>query len=127
MEKFAPDVIKQFELRAEVSIKRITEINASASSKINIIHGNTAKKLPFQNNEFTTIICSPPYGDERNGVPYFQFAKNMLFWLKLTKEKIQSHKEQSLGWVGKRKKIDCPDSPTLKLLVDKIKHNKKTE
>ena len=124
LEKFKPDVIKQFISRAEYSIKMVSEIKTSAPV-IRVINGNTAKELPFEDNEFTTIICSPPYGDERNGVPYTQFAKNMLFWLRLTKEEIQSFKDSSLGWVGKRKSFNCPNSATLRILLDKISHNER--
>lgn len=125
LEKFKPDVIKQFISRAEYSIRMVSEIKTSAP-EIKVINGNTAKELPFKDNEFTTIICSPPYGDERNGVPYTQFSKNMLFWLMLTREEIHSFKNNSLGWVGKRKAFDCPNSATLKIMLEKISHNERT-
>ncbi|MCW3999745.1 MAG: hypothetical protein NWE93_05865 [Candidatus Bathyarchaeota archaeon] len=125
LDRFTPDVIDCFTARANYSIERVSELEKN--SIVKVIPANTAKMLPFQDDEFTTIICSPPYGDERNGVPYFQFSRNMLFWLKVSREEILAFKEQTLGWVGKRKDFRCPDSPTLKGLIEKVKHNKRTE
>jgi site-specific DNA-methyltransferase (cytosine-N4-specific) len=125
LSKFSPDVVKQFVSRSNFAIGRVSEISRNA--KIKVCHANTAENLPFKKNEFSTIICSPPYGDERNGVPYFQFSKNMLFWLKISKEQLLSFKEETLGWVGKRGNWDCPDSPKLKSLIESVSHNKRTK
>lgn len=78
-------------------------------------------KMEFENNQFSTIICSPPYGDDRNGVGYFQFSKNMLFWLGLTYEQLQQNKDMFLGGVKNNKYP--PESETLEMTIEQIKEN----
>ena len=73
--KFDRDVLETFSRRTLDTLSRIQSLPKKINAKFMI---GDVKKLPFKNNEFSTIICSPPYGDERNGVPYFQFVKNML-------------------------------------------------
>ena len=84
------------------------------------------KKLPFENDEFSTIICSPPYGDERNGVPYFQFVKNMMYWLGLPKTDLEKYKTNVLGWYNKDiiKEKHAPESKTLNKILKKMDNQK---
>jgi hypothetical protein len=79
--------------------------------------------MPFEDDSFSTIVCSPPYGDERNGVPYFQFSKNMLYWLGWTKDDLLALKSKTLGWVGKRRDIPTAESPTLGRCLRRIEHD----
>ena len=123
LERFNPDVMKTFIGRARNSIRRISEIPRNADVKV--LDG-TVLDLPFPDDYFTTIICSPPYGDERNGVPYFQSSKNMLFWLGLSHAKILSLKSQTLGWLGKRSDLKPPPSPNLKKSLKTVIKNQRT-
>ena len=62
-------------------------------------------------DDCSTLICSPPYGDERNGVSYAQFSRNMLAWLGYTPQALRQSKALTLGW-GKDERT-APVSPTL--------------
>jgi hypothetical protein len=44
-----------------------------------------------------TVITSPPYGDDKNGVGYFQFSRNMLFWIGVSLEEQKRQREAFLG------------------------------
>ncbi len=122
MKKFNPNVLKRFLFRVKDSINRVQKLPVEAKAKIIL---GSALKMPFADDEFTTIICSPPYGDERNGVPYFQFAKNMLYWLGWNKEDLMKLKSQTLGWVGKRNDFKCHETPTLKQLIKTLNKNQR--
>ncbi len=93
-ERFNPDVFKTFEKRASNAIKRVETLPKGARADIKL---GSVIDLPFEDNEFTNIICSPPYGDERNGVPYSQFSKNMLIWLDYRREDLLNLKKLTLG------------------------------
>src|SRR5438445_5145530 len=44
-----------------------------------------------------TVITSPPYGDDKNGVGYFQFSRNMLFWIGASLEEQKRQRQAFLG------------------------------
>jgi ubiquinone/menaquinone biosynthesis C-methylase UbiE len=123
LKRFNRDVLETFSMRAIDSVNRLSILPRNKKSKI--IQGDV-KNLPFDNDEFSTIICSPPYGDERNGVPYFQFAKNMLYWLGVPKTDLDYFKTRVLGWYNKEtiQEKRCPESTTLKELITKIQNKK---
>lgn len=115
--KFNPDVIAQFAYRAMDSIKRLREIPECDVQAVN----GTALEMPFKNKQFTTVITSPPYGDERNGVPYLQFSKNMLYLLGWTREDLMRSKSMTLGWLNhNHREFEMPPSRTLKRLMKSI-------
>ncbi|MDH5431648.1 MAG: hypothetical protein OEW78_07185 [Nitrosopumilus sp.] len=122
--KFDRDVLKTFETRYEKTLDRLKELPSKSNAKV--ITGDV-KKMPFKNNEFSTIICSPPYGDERNGVPYFQFTKNMAYWLGIPKNDLESYKKNVLGWFNKETILEkhSPESKTFRKLLKDIKSNQK--
>lgn len=122
-EKFDRNVIETFENRVKKTLERTKELPKSGMSRI--VTGDV-KKLPFKNDEFSTIICSPPYGDERNGVPYFQFVKNMMYWLGLSKSEFEKYKTNVLGWYNKDtiKEKHTPESKTLSKLLKKMDNQK---
>jgi site-specific DNA-methyltransferase (cytosine-N4-specific) len=114
-EKFNPDVFEKFEGKILYAVKRMDTLPKGTSADVaraNVI------KLNFSDQKFTTIICSPPYGDERNGVPYIQFARNMLMWLGYKREKIMETKKSTLGWRKENKK--APPSPSLHQYLENI-------
>lgn len=111
--KFNPDVMSIFEKRTVSAANAVSLLPVGASADIR--HGDILN-MPFENGQFTTIITSPPYGDERNGVPYTQFAKNMLYWLGTKKASVDKHKRQTLGWIDKSTDKHLPQTPTLRSL-----------
>ena len=111
MNLFNPCVMDIFEKRAINAISAISDLPENTLAGI---HHGSVLDMPFKNNQFDTIICSPPYGDERNGVPYTQFSKNMLYWLGVSKELLAKNKKHVLGHVCKDEKKQIPDSNTLK-------------
>lgn len=102
LNKFNPDVYTTFQKRAKDAIKRLNFLPRDSSATV--IHGS-ALDLPFKDGSFTNIICSPPYGDERNGVPYSQFSKNMLIWLGYNREDLLNLKKLTLGGMQKNDKL----------------------
>lgn len=122
LKKFNPNVLSVFERNCLEAMRRIAKLPTTEAS---VIEGSVFN-LPFENDDFTTIVCSPPYGDERNGVPYIQFAKNMLFWLGYSWDEVAMAKKGTLGWVNKRVNIPTPDSPTLERCLDIIKDHPKS-
>lgn len=125
LEKFDRNVLEIFQSRYLRSLKRVESLPKNAKAKV--ITGDV-KNLPFQNDEFSTIICSPPYGDERNGVPYFQFVKNMMYWLGVPKKELEEYKTKVLGWYDRYtiKEKATPESKTLKRLLQDIASNPKS-
>lgn len=116
--RFNPDVLERFSGRVKDAAQRVATLPTGATSSVEKL---STVDLPFRDGEFTAIICSPPYGDERNGVPYTQFAKNMLLWLGYTRDSFLQSKKQTLGWEKGGKK--APPSPVLNTVLDRISHN----
>jgi len=119
--KFNPNVTRRFVSRARDSILRVSKLPRNTDATV--LDGYTAN-MPFKDDAFTTIICSPPYGDERNGVCYFQSVKNMLYWLGCPADKLKDRKSQTLGWLGSRKSVEPPPSRTLKETIETVKNKK---
>jgi len=117
-EKFNPDVFEKFLENAKQAAQRVSELPGGARSDVD---RGDARRLPFRNKEFAAVVCSPPYGDERNGVPYTQFAKNMLLWLGYSREDLMGAKNASLGW-HKGDKV-APPSTTLYRTLERITDN----
>jgi site-specific DNA-methyltransferase (cytosine-N4-specific) len=118
MDRFSPDVLSKFQDRAALAIGRIAALPCQTS--IDAVEGN-ARAMPFRPGEFSTVICSPPYGDDRNGVGYFQFSKNMLYWLGYDKEEIHAAKQRFLG--EERTGKVPPRSPTLSAAIALIREH----
>ena len=116
--KFNPNVIEKFVERSKLTIDRVSALPREHIIKADI--GN-AMNMQFDYDQFSAIACSPPYGDDRNGVGYFQFSKNMLFWLGYSDQDIKKYKQMFLGEV----KIDkiAPPSMTLDKVIELIKKN----
>jgi DNA modification methylase len=94
LDKFNPDVFKSFTKRYNIAYERIITLPVGANSDIEI---RDIKKMDFKDESFHSIICSPPYADDKNGVGYFQFSKNMLEWIGYSKEEVSEYKKLFLG------------------------------
>jgi hypothetical protein len=116
--RFNPDVFEVFSRHAAFARDRVAELPEGARAGIG---KRDVRKLAFAKDSFDAIICSPPYGDERNGVNYTQFAKNMLYWLGQTRSQLKSSKDMTLGW-GKTARL-VPPSTTLARVLDAIADN----
>lgn len=94
LENFHPDAIESFKRRSTMAIDRIPQIPIQPSTEI--INGSVMD-IPFDDDSFNAIICSPPYGDDKNGVGYLQFSRNMLYWLGYKLDDISLYKKRFLG------------------------------
>ena len=117
LDKFRPDVFKTFRKRVAAASAMVSAL--PRRSKADIRHGDVTD-MPFKDREFTTIVCSPPYGDERNGVSYTQFSKCMLYWLGIPKKILNHNKKRILGWCDVQTHKPLPPSPTLQDARDRM-------
>jgi len=113
--KFKPNSFQSFKNRARIAIERISNLPSDAKTVTTI---SPVQRLSFQNDSFHSIICSPPYGDEKNGVSYLQFSKLMLYWLGYTRDSINLSRKLTLG--SKKQPKTELDSPTLEKAFKKI-------
>jgi 23S rRNA G2445 N2-methylase RlmL len=117
-ERFNPDVFDVFAKYLNLAKERIPTLPVGAHADVK---KEDVRVMSFEKDAFDAIICSPPYGDERNGVNYTQFAKNMLYWLGFTSSQLRASKDLTLGW-GKSER-SVPPSKTLKDDLEKLRDN----
>ena len=115
IDRFNVAPIVRFEERAWKAIAAASELPDLAEADIGI---GDVRDIGLEDGECAGLICSPPYGDERNGVSYIQFSKNMLAWLGYPKDFLKESKSMTLGW-GKHERT-APPSPTLERALDAI-------
>ena len=115
LERFCPDVRRSFIKRYKIAYERIVTLPENSTSDVAI---RDIKKMDFDDEAFHSIICSPPYADDKNGVGYFQFSKNMLEWLGFSKEEISSHKSLFLG--ASKEINHLPKSESLEISLDNV-------
>ena len=113
--RFNVDPVDRFESRAERAIEAAKILDRAAQSTVSL---GTAQDIDLEDDECSAIICSPPYGDERNGVSYTQFSKNMLGWIGYTPEEVKEAKGQSLGWGTETRAF--PQSGTLDTALNQV-------
>ena len=118
LEKFKPDTFAVFRKRANLAIERVSNLPKNIKADVAL---RDIRKLPFKDNEFYGIICSPPYADDKNGVGYFQFSKNMLRLLGFTAEEIKKDKELFHGAITKGKRP--PKSASLSHSLKNVEKN----
>ena len=118
LKRFRPDVFPAFGRRAALAIQRVSELPEGAAAEVEYF---SARQLPFKDDAFTAIVCSPPYADDKNGVGYFQFSRYMLRWLGLTRVEIDAFRRAFLG-LAKRDapETEMPPSPTLHRLLEHV-------
>lgn len=115
---FNPDISEVFRKYVELAEQRIATLPPGATARIE--QGDT-RMMSFANEAADAIVCSPPYGDERNGVNYTQFSKNMLHWLGYSRNQIRHSKSRSLGWGKVQRSV--PPSPTLCAALERMNDN----
>jgi len=117
-EKFNPDVFAEFAGQVKLAAQRVPQLPLTARADV---EKEDSRHLRLSNETLDAVICSPPYGDERNGVNYTQFAKNMLYWLGYSRQELKDSKGLSLGW-GKAKRV-VPHSITLLNALEAMQDN----
>lgn len=95
IEKFNVDPLEKFQIRAERAAEAVAKLPNQTDPDVTT---GSVQSIDLEDNSVSAIVCSPPYGDERNGVSYSQFSKNMLGWLGHSQEEIRRSKSQTLGW-----------------------------
>lgn len=115
-ENFHPDPFEIFESRYITALGQISALPEKCSA---MIETEDITKLPLNDEEFHSIICSPPYADDTNGVGYFQFSRYMLEWIGMPPETINKHKKRFLG--GNKKGKEAPPSETFLDSASKVK------
>lgn len=119
LEKFSPDVMNSFEKKCREALIEVPLIPEQPSVNVQLA---SVLKMSAQDGEFHSIICSPPYADDKNGVGYFQFSRYLLEWIGMTPEAINSYKRQFLG--GDQDGKILPPSSTLHILAGKMNDKK---
>ncbi len=97
LEKFKPNAFHSFRQRSKLAVDRISSLPKDAKSTVS---SQDIRNLSYDDNEFHSIICSPPYGDEKNGVSYLQFSKYMLYWLGISRDMVGESRRKTLGFKG---------------------------
>ena len=106
---FNPEVLGVFGKYLDLAVERVPELPPGPWAEV---RPGDARHLEYvANNAAAAVVCSPPYGDERNGVSYSQFAKNMLRWLGYSAKDIRQAKGNTLGWGQGQRAV--PPSPCL--------------
>jgi site-specific DNA-methyltransferase (cytosine-N4-specific) len=93
LEKFRPNVQEAFKRRALIAIGEVAKLPRTAHVTV---HQMDCRKLT-PDFRCHTVVTSPPYGDDKNGVGYFQFSRNMLYWIGVPLEEQKSKKDEFLG------------------------------
>lgn len=94
LKRFQPNAFESFALRSHLAIERIPNLPKNART---VVECHPVQQLPFPDKHFHSIICSPPYGDERNGVSYLQFSKYLLYWLGFSRASVIEARKRTLG------------------------------
>jgi DNA modification methylase len=116
LQNFCPYTFNVFAERVKLALQQIPFLPKEYRAKVEIAN---ARRLPVENEVYHSIICSPPYADDTNGVGYFQFSRYMLEWLGMEPETINSHKRDFLG--GRKKGKKLPPTMTLYTAVSNVK------
>jgi site-specific DNA-methyltransferase (cytosine-N4-specific) len=122
LERFQPDVLAAFRKRAELAITRAACLPVGVGATVELRDA----RLIDERQQFHTAITSPPYADDTNGVGYFQFSRNMLYWVGYALEELKEQRQSFLGCgVSSDKEIDVPPSVTLDNVLAVIKDRSK--
>jgi len=119
LEKYSPEVFKQFEKIAKENIIGMEEyLKQKKSSKIFPKYFSSMNELPLNNESIDLIVTSPPYGDSKTTVAYGQFSRLALQWLDY--EDINNLDNKLLGGKTSKELEVKINSKTLKEIIKKI-------
>jgi site-specific DNA-methyltransferase (cytosine-N4-specific) len=120
LEKHKPDVLSEFQKIAKNNINGMREyFKARTETKTFPNNSSSMNELPLENESIDIIVTSPPYGDSRTTVAYGQFSRLALQWLDY--EDVASLDNKLLGGKATRDLEVKINSPTLKIIIDKVK------
>lgn len=105
VEKFIPDVIKEFSTILQRNIEKMNFFVEACSdtgtdSKVTIFHNDAAMLQDVPNESVDLVITSPPYGDSRTTVAYGEYSRLSLQWLgidNLSEKEIMSIDKSLMG------------------------------
>lgn len=117
--RFQPDVFAAFRKRAVTAIARVGSLPKGCHAKVK---WGDARQIG-EAARCHTVITSPPYGDDKNGVGYFQFSRNMLYWIGVPLEELKAQKQSFLGGMANGVH-GVPETPTLQRTLGIIKRQK---
>ncbi|MEI7719317.1 MAG: DNA methyltransferase [archaeon] len=121
LEKHNPNVFLEFEKIAKQNISGMEDyINARKLTETYPKNFSSMEELPLANESIDIIVTSPPYGDSRTTVAYGQFSRLALQWLDY--EEVSNLDNKLLGGKASKEIEVKLNSPTLKLIIDKIKN-----
>lgn len=100
LKKFKPNVFQNFRNKIIETTTIMNDfmniVGPKNLAKVNVNKGD-ARKLPFEEDTFDSIVTSPPYGEEKNTVGYTRWSKLSVAWLRLNGKEIESSEKMSLG------------------------------
>lgn len=117
LERFRPNVFAAFKRRALAAIQNVAELPRDNDISVRLLD---ARKLSSA-ERCHTVITSPPYGDDKNGIGYFQFSRNMLYWIGVPLEDQKRQKASFLGSCTPHTGESLLASATLKHTVEIIR------
>jgi len=110
LEQLYPDVFQIFKYSLIELEHRIKLYSQKKKANVEIIRAD-ARKLPLKDKVVDIIITSPPYGEERNTIPYIRWSKLFLLWLGIKEKEIIKTDKQALGG-NKNDQIQKDDIPS---------------
>lgn len=119
LEKFKPNVIGNFKSKYGEVVREVPSIPGNSKARVELAD---ILRMPVKSGEYHSIICSPPYADDTNGVGYFQFSRYMLEWTGMTPNEINSYKRLFLG--GEKDGKNIPPSDTLHISAHQMASKK---
>lgn len=123
LEKFQPDVISAFRKRAELALTRVAQLPEGGQPRVYL---SDARQID-DTHRFHTVITSPPYADDTNGVGYFQFSRNMLYWIGVSLDEQKDQRRSFLGCGDTNGGvIDAPPSEMLREVLVVIAQRSQT-
>lgn len=120
LERFKPNVLGAFRKRAETAISRVSQLPQAVTA---LVEMKDARSIEAD-RPYHSVISSPPYGDDTNGVGYFQFSRNMLYWVGYSLEELKKQRQDFLG-SNITSKRQMPPSQSLSEILAVIAERKK--
>ncbi len=119
LEKYNPDVFKEFEKITLKNIRGMEEYSkVRTETDIRLHNLSSMNDLPIRAESIDIIVTSPPYGDSKTTVAYGQFSRLALQWLDY--EDVADLDNKLLGGKATKELEVKINSPTLKEIIKKI-------